>query len=123
MSDTRDVQQVPARLKDAVHSNNKRHIAGDAGDKDMALDVRKGPPSGYTPLFPPAEVLDNGQNVHRRICYVLFVICYFISSLTRADLCDYQAKDSAGKPKKSHHKNPVGAPDAAPANPTARSKS
>jgi hypothetical protein len=99
MSDTRDVQQVPARLK-----------AGDAGDKDMALDVRKGPPSGYTPLFPPAEVLENGQNVHRRICYVLFVICYFISSLTRADLCDYQAKDSAGKPKKSHHKNPVGAP-------------
>jgi AraC-like DNA-binding protein len=29
MSDTRDVQQVPARLKDDVHSNNKRHIAVD----------------------------------------------------------------------------------------------
>jgi hypothetical protein len=107
MSDAKDVQQVLARLKDAVHSSNKRHIAG---DKDIALDVREGPPSGYTPLFPPAEVLDNAQNVHRRICYFLFVICYFISSLTRADLCDYQAKDSAGKLKKSHHKNPVGGP-------------
>jgi hypothetical protein len=30
-------------------------------------------------------------------------------------LAGYQAKDGAGKPKKSHHKNPAGAPDAAPA--------
>jgi hypothetical protein len=110
MSDARDVQQVLARLKDAVHSNNKRLIARGAGDKEIALDGREGPPSGYTPLFPPAEVVDDAQNVNRRICYFLFVICYFISSLTRADLCDYQAKDSAGKLKKSHHKNPVGAP-------------
>ena len=88
MSDARDVQQVLARLKDAVHSNNKWHIAVDASDKEMALDVRKGPPSGYTPLLPPAEVLDNAQNVNRRICYFLFVICYFISSLMRANLCD-----------------------------------
>ena len=85
--------------------------------------IKRGPPSGYTPLFPPAEVLNNAQNVNRRICYLLFVICYFISSLTRADLCDYQAEDNAGKPKKSHHRNPVGAPDAAPANPAAKSKS
>ncbi len=88
MSDARDVQQVLARLKDAVHSNKKRQIAGDAGDNDIALDIREGPPSGYTPLFPPAEVLDNAQNVNRRISYFLFVICYFISSLMRANLCD-----------------------------------
>jgi len=88
MSDARDVQQMLARLKDAVHSNDKRHIAGDASDKEIALDVREGPPSGYTPLFPPAEVLDNAQNVHRRICYFLFAICYFLSSLTRANLYD-----------------------------------
>jgi hypothetical protein len=35
----------------------------------------------------------------------------------------YQAKDGAGKPKKSPHKNPAGSPDAAPANPAAKSKS
>jgi hypothetical protein len=88
MSDARNVQLVLARLKDAVHSNNKRQIGVDASDKEIALDVRKGPPSGYTPLFPPPEILDNAQNVNRRICYLLFVICYFISSLTRANLCD-----------------------------------
>jgi len=88
MGDARDVHQVLARLKDAVHSNNKRHIAVDASDREIALDVREGPPSGCTLLFPPAELLDNAQNVNRRICYFLFVICYFISSLTRANLCD-----------------------------------
>ena len=88
MSDARNVQLVLARLKDAVHSNNKRHIAVDAGDKEIALDVRKGLPSGYTPLFPPAEALDNAQNANRRICYFLFAICYFLSSLTRANLYD-----------------------------------
>jgi hypothetical protein len=67
---------------------NKRHITGNPSDKEIALEVRKGPPSGYTPLFPPAEVLDNAQNVHRRICYLLFAICYFLSSLTRANLYD-----------------------------------
>ena len=88
MSDARDVQQVLARFKNAVNSNNRRHTAADASNQEIALDVRKGPPSGYTPLFPPAEVLDNAENVNRRICYFLFVICYFISSLTRANLCD-----------------------------------
>ena len=88
MTDARDVQQVLALLKKPVHSNNKRQIGVDASDKEIALDVRKGPPSGYTPLFPPAEALDNAQNVNRRICYFLFVICYFISSLTRANLYD-----------------------------------
>jgi hypothetical protein len=87
MSDAREVQQLLVRLKDAAHSNNKRHIAVDASDKEMARDLRKSPPSGYTPLFPPAEVLEKAQNVKRRICCSLFVICYFISSLTRATRC------------------------------------
>lgn len=87
MSEARDEQQVLARFKNAVHSDYKRHTAAEASNQEIALDVRKGPPSGYTPLFPPAEVLGNAQNVNRRICYFLFVICYFISSLTRANLC------------------------------------
>ena len=87
MSDTRDVQQVLARLKDAIDSNN-RHIAVGASDKEIALDVRRGPPSGYTPIFPPPEVLDNAHNVNLRMCYFLFVVCYFISSLVRANLRD-----------------------------------
>jgi len=50
-------------LKDVVHFYNKRNIAADASGKEIAFDLRKGPPSGYTPLFPPPEVLDNVQNV------------------------------------------------------------
>lgn len=50
-------------LKDVVHFYNKRNIAADASGKETAFDLRKGPPSGYTPLFPPPEVLDNVQNV------------------------------------------------------------
>ncbi len=50
-------------LKDVVHFYNKRNIAVDANGKEIAFDLRKGPPSGYTPLFPPPEVLENVQNV------------------------------------------------------------
>jgi len=50
-------------LKDVVHFYNKRNIAVGANGKEIAFDLRKGPPSGYTPLFPPPEVLDNVQNV------------------------------------------------------------
>ena len=50
-------------LKDVVRFYNKRNIAVDASGKEIAFDLRKGPPSGYTPLFPPPEVLDNVQNV------------------------------------------------------------
>jgi cytochrome c peroxidase len=50
-------------LKDVVHFYNKRNIAVNANGKEIAFDLRKGPPSGYTPLFPPPEVLDNVQNV------------------------------------------------------------
>ena len=50
-------------LKDVVHFYNKRNIAVDSNGKEIAFDLRKGPPPGYTPLFPPPEVLDNVQNV------------------------------------------------------------
>ena len=50
-------------LKDVIRFYNRRNIAADASGKEIAFDVRKGPPSGYTPLFPPPEVLDNVQNV------------------------------------------------------------
>jgi cytochrome c peroxidase len=50
-------------LKDVVHFYNKRNIAVDAAGKEIAFDLRKGPPAGYTALFPPPEVLENVQNV------------------------------------------------------------
>jgi cytochrome c peroxidase len=50
-------------LKDVVHFYNKQNIAVDAAGKEIAFDLRKDPPSGNTPLFPPPEVLDNVQNV------------------------------------------------------------
>lgn len=50
-------------LKDLVHFYNKRNIAVDASGNEIAFDLRKGPPSGYTPLFAPPEVLENVQNV------------------------------------------------------------
>src|SRR5258707_2181885 len=50
-------------LKDVIHFYNKRNIAVDAGGKEIAFDLRKGPPPGYAPLFPPPEVLENIQNV------------------------------------------------------------
>jgi hypothetical protein len=31
--------------------------------REVAFDLRKGPPAGYNPLFPPPEVIDNVQNV------------------------------------------------------------
>ena len=51
------------RLKDVIHFYNKRNIAVDTNGKEIAFDLRKAPPPGYTPLFPPPEVLDNVQNV------------------------------------------------------------
>ena len=34
-----------------------------ANGQQVAFDLRKGPPSGYTAIWPPLEVLDNVQNV------------------------------------------------------------
>src|SRR6266436_5308284 len=50
-------------LKDVVHCYNKRNIALDPSGKEIAFDLRKGTPTGYTPLFPQPEVLENVQNV------------------------------------------------------------
>jgi cytochrome c peroxidase len=50
-------------LQDVVHFYNKRNIAVNAAGQEIAFDLRKGPPSGYTRLFDPPEVLDNVQNV------------------------------------------------------------
>ena len=50
-------------LEEVVHFYNKRNIAVNASGQEVAFDLRKGPPAGYTPVFPPPEVLDNVQNV------------------------------------------------------------
>ena len=34
-----------------------------ANGHQVAFDLRKGPPSGYTAIWPPPEVLDNVQNI------------------------------------------------------------
>lgn len=50
-------------LKDVIHFYNKRNIAVNKSGREIAFDLRKGPPPGYTRLFPPPEVLENVQNV------------------------------------------------------------
>jgi cytochrome c peroxidase len=50
-------------LEEVVHFYNKRNIAVDVNGNELAFDWRVGPPSGYTALFPPPEILDNVQNV------------------------------------------------------------
>ena len=50
-------------LEDVVRFYNKRNIAVDASGNEIAFDLRKGPPTGYAPIFPPPEVLENVQNV------------------------------------------------------------
>ena len=49
-------------LKEVVHVYNKRNIATNSVGQEEAFDLTIGPPPGYTPLFPPPEVLDNVQN-------------------------------------------------------------
>ena len=53
-------------LKDVVHFYNKRNIAVDADGKEIAFDLRESPPSGYTPLFPPPEVLEDRCRLRHR---------------------------------------------------------
>ncbi len=51
-------------LQQVVHFYNKRNIAVNATGQEVAFPIcRDGPPSGYTALFPPPEVLANVQNV------------------------------------------------------------
>lgn len=49
-------------LEQVVHFYNKRNIAVDRFGREVAFDLRVGPPKGYTRLFPPPEVMDNVQN-------------------------------------------------------------
>ena len=50
-------------LQEVVHFYNTRNIAVNANGQQIPFDLRTGPPSGYTPIWPPPEVLDNVQNV------------------------------------------------------------
>jgi len=55
-------------LKDVIHFYNNRNIAVDAGGKEIAFDLRKGPPPGYAPRFPPPEVLRTSRTL--RACHL-----------------------------------------------------
>jgi cytochrome c peroxidase len=48
-------------LQEVVHFYNTRNIAVNSSGQQVAFDLRNGPPSGYTALWPPPEVLDNVQ--------------------------------------------------------------
>jgi cytochrome c peroxidase len=50
-------------LAQVVHFANKRNIAVNAAGHEVAFDLRVGPPSGYTRLIAPPEVMDNVVNV------------------------------------------------------------
>jgi len=50
-------------LQQVVHFYNTRNIAVNSSGQQVAFDLRNGPPSGYTAIWPPPEVLDNVQNV------------------------------------------------------------
>ena len=50
-------------LEEVVHFYNKRNIATNSAESEVAFDLRGGPPAGYMPIFPAPEVLDNAQNV------------------------------------------------------------
>jgi len=50
-------------LEKVVLFYNKRNIAVNHLGHEVAFDLRVGPPSGYTRLLPPPEVLENVQNV------------------------------------------------------------
>ena len=50
-------------LEEVVHFYNKRNIATNSDGVEVSFNLITGPPAGYTPLFPPPEVIDNVQNV------------------------------------------------------------
>jgi cytochrome c peroxidase len=50
-------------LQKVVNFYNKRNIAVNAQGQEVVFDLTVGPPAGYTPLFPPPEVLANVNNV------------------------------------------------------------
>jgi cytochrome c peroxidase len=50
-------------LEEVVHFYNKRNIATNSAGLEAPFNWRVGPPSGFTAIFPPPEVMDNVQNV------------------------------------------------------------
>lgn len=50
-------------LDEVVHFYNKRNIAVNSRGKEVAFDLRTGPPPGFARLFPPPEIIDNVTNV------------------------------------------------------------
>jgi cytochrome c peroxidase len=50
-------------LEEVVHFYNKRNIATNSAGSEVSFDLLVGPPAGFTPIFPPPEVLANVQNV------------------------------------------------------------
>jgi cytochrome c peroxidase len=54
---------VVKSLQEVVHFYNTRNIAVDANGNQVAFALTVGPPTGFTAIWPPPEVLDNVQNV------------------------------------------------------------
>ncbi len=50
-------------LAEVVHFYNTRNIAVNSSGQQVAFDLTVGPPTGYTAIWPPPEVLTNVQNV------------------------------------------------------------
>jgi len=50
-------------LQEVVHFYNKRNIATNSAGCEVSFNLMVGPPTGFTPLFPPPEVMENVQNI------------------------------------------------------------
>ena len=50
-------------LEEVVHFYNKRSVATNSLGQEMAFDWSRGPPAGYTPIFPPPESMEYPANV------------------------------------------------------------
>jgi cytochrome c peroxidase len=51
-------------LEEVVHFYNKRNIATNAAGDEVSFPLFSGPPEGYSPVFPPPEMIDNAQNLY-----------------------------------------------------------
>lgn len=50
-------------LEEVVHFYNKRSVATNSSGQEVAFNWKKGPPTGYTPIFPPPESMEFPANV------------------------------------------------------------
>jgi cytochrome c peroxidase len=50
-------------LAEVVHFYNKRNIATNSAGCEVSFNLMVGPPAGFTPIFPPPEVMENLQNL------------------------------------------------------------